>query len=168
MIWIVFRTVGYPNIDLNNGATLKGMLDALQILADAAGPNTKVVPGHGDITNKAAIVAHREMAVAVRDRVAKLIQEGKTQEQAVAAKPTADFDAKVGNAAERADRFVTHAYTELKRTNATHQANPKPQIPNPKSQLDCLGLRIWVLGFGFWDLFQVLAHQLRHLEHVHR
>ena len=44
------------------------------------------------------------MAVAVRDRVAKLIQEGKTQEQAVAAKPTADFDAKVGNAAASADR----------------------------------------------------------------
>jgi len=41
----VFRSVGYPNIDLNNGATLKGMLDALQMLADAAGPNTTVVPG---------------------------------------------------------------------------------------------------------------------------
>jgi glyoxylase-like metal-dependent hydrolase (beta-lactamase superfamily II) len=115
----VFRSIGYPNIDLANGATLKGMLDALQVLADAAGPNTKVVPGHGDITNKAAIVAHREMAVTVRDRVAKLIQDGKTQEQAVAAKPTADFDAKVGNAAASADRFVTQTYTELKRTNAT-------------------------------------------------
>lgn len=115
----VFRSIGYPNIDLNNGATLKGMVDALQVLADAAGPNTKVVPGHGDITNKAAVVAHHAMAVTVRDRVAKLIQEGKTQEQAVAAKPTADFDAKVGNAAASADRFVTQAYTELKRTNAT-------------------------------------------------
>jgi len=71
------------------------------------------------ITNKAAIVAHREMAVAVRDRVAKLIQEGRTQEQAVAAQPTADFDAKIGNGATSADRFVTQAYTELKRTNAT-------------------------------------------------
>ena len=59
------------------------------------------------------------MAVAVRDRVAKLIQEGKTQEQAVTAKPTADFDAKVGNAATSADRFVTQAYTESNRTNAT-------------------------------------------------
>jgi glyoxylase-like metal-dependent hydrolase (beta-lactamase superfamily II) len=115
----VFRSIGYPNIDLANGATLKGMLDALQVLVDAAGPNTKVVPGHGDITNKAAIVAHREVAVTVRDRIAKLIQEGKTQEQTVAAKPTAEFDAKVGNAAASADRFVTQVYTELKRTNAT-------------------------------------------------
>jgi len=47
-----------------------------------------------------------------------LVQEGKTQEQA-AATPTAEFDAKVGNAAASADRFVTQAFTELKRTNAT-------------------------------------------------
>ena len=43
---------------------------------------------------------------AVRDRVAKLIQKGKTQEQAVAARPTPDFDAKVGNAAASADSYV--------------------------------------------------------------
>jgi len=114
----VFRSIGYPNIDLNNGATLKGMIDALQVI-DASGPNTKVVPGHGDITTKAAMVEHRAMAVTVRDRVAKLVKDGKTQEQAVAAKPTADFDAKVGNAPASADRFVTQIYTELKRTNAT-------------------------------------------------
>ena len=41
----VFRSVGYPNIDLNNGATPKGMLDAVQMLANTAGSNTKVVPG---------------------------------------------------------------------------------------------------------------------------
>ena len=71
------------------------------------------------IGDKAAIVAHREMAVAVRVASRNFIQEGKTQEQAVAATPTADFDAKVGNAAASGDRFVTQAYTELKRTNAT-------------------------------------------------
>jgi cyclase len=109
----VFRSVGYPNIDRANGGSLKGILDALQTLIDAAGPNTKVLPGHGDITNRAAIVAHREMAVAVRDRVAKLMKDGRTLPEIVAAKPTADFDQRTGNAAQSADRFVGQIYAEL-------------------------------------------------------
>lgn len=110
----VFRSVGYPNIDRNNGGTLKGMLASLNLLAETAGPDTTVVPGHGPITNRAAIVAHRDMANTVRDRVAKLLSEGRTVEQAVAAKPTADFDERVGNAAQSADRFVQQVYTELR------------------------------------------------------
>ena len=109
----VFRSVGYPNIDRTNGGSLKGLLDALDTLTRLAGPNTKVLPGHGDITNRAAIAAHREMVVVMRDRVAKLIKEGRTQEQIVASKPTADYDARVGNAAASADRFVGQLYAEL-------------------------------------------------------
>lgn len=109
----VFRSVGYPNIDRANGGSLKGILDALQTLIDAAGPNTKVLPGHGDITSRAGIVAHREMAVAVRDRVSKLMKDGRTLPQIVAAKPTADFDQRTGNAAQSADRFVGQIYAEL-------------------------------------------------------
>lgn len=110
----VFRSIGYPNIDRNNGGTLKGMLASLNLLAETAGPATTVVPGHGDITNRAAVVAHRDMANTVRDRVAKLLSEGRTVEQVVAAKPTADFDERVGNAAQSADRFVQQVYAELR------------------------------------------------------
>ena len=110
----VFRSVGYPNIDRNNGGTLTGMLASLNLLTETAGPATTVVPGHGDITNRAAIVAHRDMAVTVRDRIAKLVSAGQTVEQVVAAKPTADFDQRVGNAAQSADRFVQQVYAELR------------------------------------------------------
>ena len=109
----VFRSIGFPNIDRGNGGALKGMLDSLDTFISLAGPNTKVAPGHGDITNRAGLVAHRDMIIAVRDRVAKLKAEGKTAEQVVSAKPTADFDAKVGNAAASADRFVQQLYAEL-------------------------------------------------------
>ncbi|HLG57815.1 MAG TPA: MBL fold metallo-hydrolase [Vicinamibacterales bacterium] len=109
----VFRSVGYPNIDRNNGGSLKGMLEAFNTLIEAAGPNTKVLPGHGGITNRAAIVAHRDMAVAVRDRVAKLMKDGRTLPEIVASKPTADFDQRTGNAAQSADRFVGQVYAEL-------------------------------------------------------
>ena len=110
----VFRSVGFPNIDRGNGGTLKGLLESMNKFIELAGPSTKVAPGHGDVTDRAALVAHRDMIIAVRDRVAKQVSEGKTVEQVVASKPTADYDQKVGNAMASADRFVQQLYAELK------------------------------------------------------
>ena len=111
----VFRSVGFPNIDRGNGGSLKGMLDAFDTLIAASGPNTKVLPGHGPITNRAGIVAHKRMAIALRDQVAKMIAEGKTQEQIVAAKITNKYEKLTGNApGGTGDRFVGQVYAELK------------------------------------------------------
>jgi len=110
----VFRSVGYPNIDRPNGGSLRGMLESMQMFLDNAGPNTKVSPGHGAVTNRAALVAHRDMIVTVRDRVSKAMAEGKTVEQIVASKPTADLDMQVGNAMASADRFVQQLFAELR------------------------------------------------------
>jgi len=109
----VFRSVGYPNIDRANGGSLPGILAGLNTLIANAGPATKVAPGHGPITNRAAIEAHRDMVVAIRDRVSTLMKQQKTVEQIVASKPTADYDERVGNAAASADRFVGQLYAEL-------------------------------------------------------
>jgi cyclase len=110
----VYRSVGFPNIDRTSGGTLKGMLAAFDTLIAAAGPNTKVLPGHGPITNRANIVAHKQMAMALRDQVAKLIADGKTQEQVVAAKITNRYEKQTGNAAGTGDRFINQLYLELK------------------------------------------------------
>lgn len=109
-----FRSVGYPNIDLANGGSLKGMLDGLDQLANAAGPATKIVPGHGEIVNKAAVTAHRDVIVALRTKIAPMVAQGMTVEQVIAAKPTADFDAKISGVGTTGDRFVGQLYAELK------------------------------------------------------
>ena len=110
----VFRSVGYPNIDRANGGTLKGLLESMTTFIELSGPNTKVVPGHGDVTNRAGLVAHREVITTVLGRVSRALGDGKTVEQIVASKPTADLDQKVGNAAASADRFVQQLYAELR------------------------------------------------------
>jgi cyclase len=110
-----FRTVGYPNIDRANGGSLKGMLDGLQAAFDLAKPTTKVVPGHGAITDKAGIGAHRDLIIALRDKVAPLVQQGKTLEEVVASKPTSAFDARVPMPGTTGDRFVGQLYAELKK-----------------------------------------------------
>jgi hypothetical protein len=109
-----YRSVGYPNIDRANGGTLVGLVAGLNAVINLAGPNTKIVPGHGAIVNKTDVAAHRDMINAIRARVVTLIAQGKTQDEAIAAKPTADYDSKVPQVGTTADRFVGQLYAELK------------------------------------------------------
>jgi cyclase len=110
-----YRSIQYPNIDRVNGGSLNGMLDGLKAVVDLAGPNTKIIPGHGPIVDKTAVNAHRDMIIALRDKVAGLVRQGKTQEEVVASKPTADFDAKVSTPGTTGDRFIGQLFAELKK-----------------------------------------------------
>ena len=109
-----YRSIGYPNIDRANGGSLNGMLAGLNQIIALAGPNTKIVPGHGAIVDKSAVAAHRDMIVAVRDKIAPMVKKGMTVEQVTAAKPTADFDTKVPGIGTTGERFVGQLYAELK------------------------------------------------------
>ena len=81
-----------------------------------AGPNTKIIPGHGPTVDRNAVIAHRDMAMAVRDRVAPLVAQGKSEDEVVAAKVTADLDAKVQQAGTTGERFVRQVYAEIEAT----------------------------------------------------
>ena len=109
-----YRSIGYPNIDRANGGSLNGMLDGLALVIGMSGPNTKIIPGHGPTVDRAAVIAHRDMILGVRDRVAQLVKEGKTPEEVLAAHPTSEFDAKVPPVTGSTDRFVGQLYAELK------------------------------------------------------
>jgi len=109
-----YRSVQYPNIDRVNGGSLNGMVDGLGQIIARSGPNTKIIPGHGPTVDRAAVMMHRDMLLAVRDRVAKLVAEGKSEQEVMAANPTADWDAKVANSKETTQRFLTQLYAELK------------------------------------------------------
>ena len=101
-------------ISPQSGALLKR--NGLAQVVSLAGPNTKIIPGHGPTVNKTAVSAQRDLLVAVRDRVAKLVAQGQTQEQVVAAKVLADYDSKVEQPGTTGDRFVGQLYGELKGT----------------------------------------------------
>jgi len=110
-----FRSVGYPVVDLNNGGSLAGILDALGSTIGRSGPNTKIIPGHGPITDRNGLIAQRDLILAVRDKVAALAAQNKTIEEVIAAKPTAEFDAIVPQSTtQSSERFVKWLYAELK------------------------------------------------------
>ena len=108
-----YRSTGYPNIDRANGGTLPGMLAGLNKIIELAGPSTKILPGHGAIVDKAAVAAHRDLIIAVRDKIAPMVKKGMTVEQVTAAKPTSDYDGKMGDTGTTGPRFVGQLYAEL-------------------------------------------------------
>ena len=105
----VFRTTGFPYIDVNNGGTLQGTLDALALAIGMAGPNTKIVPGHGTVSTRAHVTEFRDMILDVVDKVRPMVARGMTYDQVAAADPTAPYNAKWGDP----ERFLRGVYSEL-------------------------------------------------------
>jgi len=105
----VFRTTNFPYMDLSNGGGLPGTLDALAIAIGMAGPDTAIIPGHGNVSTRDDVVEFRDMILIVMDRVSELIDDGKSYAEVAAAGTTAEFEAKWGDP----ERFLMGVYQEL-------------------------------------------------------
>jgi glyoxylase-like metal-dependent hydrolase (beta-lactamase superfamily II) len=106
----------YPNIGVNDGGSVDGMMAAGRLVMKIANPQTKIIPGHlGPIIGFKEIEQQLAMFTAVRERVLTAIRGGKTLEQVVASKPTKDFDEGRLGGAITPDRFVELVYTDLSR-----------------------------------------------------
>ncbi len=111
----VFRTTGYPGVDVGNGGSVKGTIEALQKIVDMAGPNTQIIPGHGVVSSREDIIEFRRKTIELQRRITDLIKQGMTLEQAIAAKPSADMDAAFGSPMPAVtERFVTAFYNSIK------------------------------------------------------
>lgn len=111
----VFRTSSYPIIDVYNGGTLAGTIRALELAIDIAGPETKVIPGHGEhIVGRDSIVEFLAMITNIRDEVRNMISAGLSLDEVMAAQPTAAYDDQWGQEASwTANDFVPIVYHEL-------------------------------------------------------
>ena len=104
----------YPNIDVANGGNIKGIIAAVDSYLKIANADTEIVPGHGDLLTKSGLADYRELLVMSRDRVAKLIAEGKSEDEAVAAKALLDVEKKAGANEQATANFVRLIYRSLK------------------------------------------------------
>ena len=87
----------YPFIDYSTGGGIGGMIRATEFSLKAVTDKTIVIPGHGKpVSNRAELAAYRDMLVAIHENVATLKRQGHSLEEAIAAKPTAAYDAKWG------------------------------------------------------------------------
>ena len=108
----VFNNAGYPFIDVDSGGSIDGMINFCEQTLNISTEDTIVIPGHGPVTNTATLGRYVAMLKTVRDRVALMIAEGKSMEEVVSAKPTADFDKDFGLESASLG-FVNRVYTSL-------------------------------------------------------
>ena len=108
----VFNNAGYPFIDVDSGGSIDGMINFCEQTLNISTETTIVIPGHGPVTNIATLANYIVMLKTVRQRVALMIAEGKSMEEVVNAKPTADFDKDYGPESASLG-FVNRVYTSL-------------------------------------------------------
>lgn len=107
-------TMSYPFVDVSSGGRFAGFIAAADRALVLANDTTKIIPGHGPVTDRAGLQEWRDMLVAIRDNVAKQVQQGKTLEQVLASKPTEKWDAKWGQQFIKPEVLLGQLYRELK------------------------------------------------------
>lgn len=109
----LFSNGFYPNIDSTAGGWITGMIAAADLILGLVGETTRIVPGHGAMATKADLKAFRSMLAEVRDKVAPLVDAGKTMNQAIATKPLASLEAQWGRGLFKGTHFTRLAYSGL-------------------------------------------------------
>jgi len=108
----ILFTSSYPFIDMDNGGSVSGVIAAVETILKLAGDKTKIIPGHGDLTDKAGIEDYHKMLSTIFEQVSEMVASGKTLEQIMASKPTADFDAQY-NGFISSEAFLGFLYQDL-------------------------------------------------------
>jgi cyclase len=108
-----FFNGNYPFIDVDAGGSIDGIISAADQVLSIADDRTKIIPGHGPLGTKADLQSYRNVMAGIRDRVKALVAQKKTLEQIVAAKPTAQWDAKWGKGFMGPDVFVSSVHRSL-------------------------------------------------------
>jgi cyclase len=109
----IYFNGAYPFIDLSAGGSIKGMIAAVKQILLRCDQNTKVIPGHGHLSNKAELEEYLKMLVTVRDRISREIRAGKTLDAVIASQPTRDLDAVWGKGFMKPEQFVTIVYESV-------------------------------------------------------
>ncbi len=133
----IFSTDRYPVIDGKHGGTLSGILDGLNHLIDIAVPEfnsmggTRIVPGHGRISNEIDLVEYRDAMTIIADRITQLVLEGKSIEQVKAAGVSLDYDGIYGTTGGpwTTDMFVEAVYREIKANTPVWKARLLRNVP---------------------------------------
>jgi cyclase len=105
----IVGSAAYPNIDVAVGGGIDGMIAGATYVINHSDANTKIVPGHGPVTDLAGVITYRTMLETARDRIAKAKAAGQTEDQVATGTLLSDLDARwkpPGNAPSRFPRLV--------------------------------------------------------------
>ena len=102
----IYFTGMYPFIDASSGGSVEGVIAAIDKVLAIATDKTRIIPGHGELSNKAEMKAHRDMLAAISSRVKEMVAAGRKPEEIAAANITAPFDERYGRGYIKGPKFV--------------------------------------------------------------
>ncbi len=108
---IVFMQT-YPFIDLDNGGSVAGTIKGTELILSLSNNNTKIIPGHGNMTDRAGLELYHKMLISTYNQVQQLVTDGKTLDEIQAANPTKEFD-EMFNGFISNDAYVGLLYRDL-------------------------------------------------------
>jgi glyoxylase-like metal-dependent hydrolase (beta-lactamase superfamily II) len=105
----------YPFIDRSSEGSIDGLIAAAEAVLARSDASTRIIPGHGALANRSDLQRYHDMLVGARGKIKALVDQGKTEDETVAANPTAEYDAEWGTGFMKAEQFTRFAYQGLKR-----------------------------------------------------
>ena len=105
----------YPFVDLDSGGSVAGVIAAVDRMLALADDRTRVIPGHGKVTDRKGLEEYRQLLVTTRERMRERVQAGRTLEEVLAEKPFADYDGKLAWQFITAERYVRILYRDAVR-----------------------------------------------------
>jgi glyoxylase-like metal-dependent hydrolase (beta-lactamase superfamily II) len=110
-----YRNFGYPFADQANGGSIRGMITAIDMIGEIAGPDTTLITGHGTLVKKADLLPYRAMVVDILTKTKVLVDQGKSLDAVLAANLTAPYDATtMGDTPASKSRFIAEVFNEIK------------------------------------------------------
>jgi glyoxylase-like metal-dependent hydrolase (beta-lactamase superfamily II) len=111
---LVFHAM-YPFVDLDSGGSVSGVIAAVERMLALADERTRVIPGHGKVTDRKGLEEYRDLLVTTRDRMRERVKAGRTLDEVLAERPFADFDGKLAWQFITAERYIQILYRDAVR-----------------------------------------------------
>jgi len=110
-----YRNFGFPFAAQTSGGSIKGMIEAIDLLQEIAEPDTWLIPGHGTLIHREDLLPYRDMLVDITEKVTTLRDQGRSLQEVLAANLTAPYEGSTqGDTQQSKDRFITAVYAEVK------------------------------------------------------
>jgi glyoxylase-like metal-dependent hydrolase (beta-lactamase superfamily II) len=110
-----YVNAGFPYIDVNSQGTLDGVIAAAEAVLSRSNADTKIIPGHGPLATPDDLRGLVAALNVIRDRLKALVDQGRTEDEAVAADITADWAESYGAGFISGERLTRFAYRAMKR-----------------------------------------------------
>ena len=108
-----FSNGGFPFIDLSSGGDINGFVKNLNMALFIVDEDTRIIPGHGPVANRATLRAYRDMVDTLRNRVQKALNGGRSLEETLQLGLSKEWDAEFGTGFINSEGIITAIYRSL-------------------------------------------------------